>query len=195
VNDVSLEMKGDYGTFEDNGERNTQFREDFLLPLAGRRDKETGVLEGTNAMGRYYSSSPIVGNVCYIALSQLSIWADSTALRTWGYPVRCFKDVPNPSVVSVTYDPASPTLSNEVTVTLTFDQTGSMVEYGRTATGGWQKVYTANTTETVHFLSERGGVVSVEIIVDNVEPTPPTPEDTTPPEALAIVYTPPTSTQ
>jgi hypothetical protein len=51
--------------------------------------------------------------------------------------VRCFKNtipLPDPTIVSLTYDPAAPAVTTSgVTVTITFDSTGSIVEDGRIA--------------------------------------------------------------
>jgi hypothetical protein len=133
------------------------FANEFLLPLAGRRTHSSGELTLTGTRGYFLSSSPISDYDSYLEIDSSSVFADTHSYRTWGYPVRCFKNtfVPilPPIEGSLTYDPSTPT-SGTITATLQLTQTGTVLSEGRTPVDvdeipptplyerGWYKVYT-----------------------------------------------------
>jgi hypothetical protein len=97
-----------------------------------------------------------------------------TNYRAVAFSVRCVKNIPPLSLLSVSYTPPQATrTSGSVTVTVTLDQTGSALT-GWTLNGTvFTKTYTTNATEDVTFTSTLGGTVTTGISIQNIDTTVP----------------------
>jgi hypothetical protein len=142
------------------------------LPLAGTRkySSPSELLQVQGEGVNYWSSSPSGDTVRNVFLGVYGdVRAYANAARANGFPVRCFRNVVSVQSIAgeISYSTTEAT-NQDVLVTLTLNQTGHVVEAGRTATGdndaviatpyeatgvaiSRQKTFPANTTETVHF--------------------------------------------
>jgi hypothetical protein len=122
-----------------------QFKNDFLLPLVGYRQYESTSLDAANEAGDYWSSSPVVTNTAHSLEVKETVVFSFIPNRTYGIAVRCFKNpIATPIAGEISYSTTEAT-NQDVLATLTLNQTGHVVEAGRTATGENDSVFASET--------------------------------------------------
>jgi hypothetical protein len=123
---ANLISSSGYNFFSDSN-YTQNFRNDFLLPLAGRRESSSAALTLTGTDGYFWSSSPYSPYVRNLHVNPPSVFISSYHGRAVGFSVRCFKNAisPAPSILSVSYNPAQETwTTGNVIVTVTLNQNG-----------------------------------------------------------------------
>ncbi|MDR2191155.1 MAG: fibrobacter succinogenes major paralogous domain-containing protein [Candidatus Peribacteria bacterium] len=92
IKGVSLNDNGGYKGF--SAEANvTQFRNDFRLPLAGRRlNSSAASVSSQGSYGRYWSSSPDGTSAYSLNLLSSNLNTYGSNYRAYGFSLRCFQN-------------------------------------------------------------------------------------------------------
>ena len=78
-----------------NAHSGDDFKDTFKMPFAGQRGSWDAVVHGQGNNGIYWSSTPYNDEAYYLLLDSLNIFTQSHTYRSFGDPVRCFKDSAN----------------------------------------------------------------------------------------------------
>jgi uncharacterized protein (TIGR02145 family) len=90
---ISINVSSGLPAFSNNATKATNFRDDFLLPLAGYRNYDsTATVYTQGRHANYWSSSPDSTNARYLSLDPSYVNAYNGSSRASGCSVRCFKN-------------------------------------------------------------------------------------------------------